>query len=174
MARGSRRCAGPRDRSDCARATPPLDKAGLMPSFIIPALLVATLGGLAILHANWARGGVWPASDAAQLSLLVLGDPRHPGMPPPRAIWIVAGALAFAALDALALGAGLGARADQAAAWIGAGLVAVFACRGVAGYTSIWRAAHPGEAFAILDRWFYSPLCILIAEGFFTLASAKL
>ncbi len=143
-------------------------------TYVIPVLLFATLGALAGLHAHWARGGVWPASDAEQLSWFVIGDPRQPRMPPPRAIGLVAGALAFAAIDALALGFQLGDPIDRLTTWTGAGLLAVFAVRGVVGYLPFWRAIHSGEAFTLLDKRFYSPLCILIAEGFFILVSGRL
>ncbi len=145
-----------------------------MTGYIVPILLFATLGTIALLHAHWARGGVWPASDAQHLSAIVVGDPRAPGMPPPRLAWLVAGVIAIAALDGLALGFRVNGWVDALATWIGVGLTGVFACRGVAGYTPFWREAHPDPAFALLDRGFYSPLCILIAEGFFTQVSGRL
>ena len=143
-------------------------------TYVIPVLMFLTLGGLAILLAHWARGGVWPASDEAQLSWFVIGDPKQPGMPPSRVIWLVAGALGVAALDALALGFQLGLVIDRLAAFVGAGYIAVFAGRGVVGYLPFWREVHCGEAFALIDKRFYSPLCILIAEGFFILVSGRL
>jgi hypothetical protein len=94
-------------------------------------------------------------------------------MPPPNAIWLVAAGIAFAAIDGLALGFHFVATIDHIVTWIGAGLIAVFAIRGIAGYMPAWRALHPGEVFALLDKRFYSPFCILVAEGFFTLVSER-
>jgi hypothetical protein len=47
----------------------------------------------------------------------------------------------------------------------GAGAAAVFAGRGIAGYVPAWRARHPREPFASIDRQYYSPLCLLLAAG---------
>jgi hypothetical protein len=140
----------------------------------ISLLLFVSLGLIAAIHGFWASGRVWPAPSGEKLAIYVVGDPRRPHMPPPELTWLVAVALAFAACDGLALGFQLGPALDKVAAWIGAGLIAVFACRGVAGYLPMWRAAHPGPEFALLDRRFYSPYCILVAEGFFQLVSQKL
>ena len=51
----------------------------------------------------------------------------------------------------------------------GAAAALVFAGRGVAGYVPAWRARHPREPFASLDRHYYSPLCLLLAAGFVVL-----
>ncbi len=140
----------------------------------VPFLLFAALSAIGLLHANWARGSVWPAQNELQLAAIVVGDPRHPRMPPARLTWLVAGALAFAALDGLLLGFQFDGIVDKPVAWIGAGLVAVFACRGIAGYTPMWRKGHADPAFELLDQRFYSPFCILLAEGFFVLVSERL
>ena len=136
--------------------------------------LFITLTAVAVAHAAWATGHYWPARDARQLSVYVIGDPTRPGMPPAGAISLVAIALFCAALDALALTFQFGDPADRIVAWIGAGFAAVFGCRGVAGYLSPWRSLHPGPEFALLDRRFYSPFCILVAEGFFLTVAEKL
>ena len=83
------------------------------------------------------------------------------------------GAARGLAFDGLALGFHFGEVIDKGVAWIGVGLIAVFAVRGVVGYLPFWRAAHPGIVFAKLDKLFYSPYCILVAEGFFTLVSDR-
>ncbi len=138
----------------------------------IPLFLALAL--IAFAHARWARRQYWPFVDGEHLSKYVIGDPARPGMPPDGLIWLVAGALSFAALDALALGFDLGAFVNKAAAWIGAGLLAVFGLRGLAGYTPFWRSARSVLEFSLLDKRFYSPLCILLAEGFYVLVSERL
>jgi Protein of unknown function (DUF3995) len=142
-------------------------------NYIIPVLLFVSLGAISCLHLLWAMGNWWPARDAETLSSCVLGDPTFPGMAPPPALRLTAAAIAFAAFDGLALGFHFGEIVDKGAAWIGVGLIAVFAVRGVVGYLPFWRAAHPGIVFAKLDKLFYSPFCILVAEGFFTLVSDR-
>jgi Protein of unknown function (DUF3995) len=136
--------------------------------------LFASLAAIAALHAYWAKGGAWPARDAGGLAEYVIGAPGRPGMPPAGITWMTSAALAATALDGLALGFRITPAIDRLATWAGVGFVGVFAVRGVAGYTKIWRSAHPGEIFALLDRRFYSPFCILVAEGFFTLVSERL
>jgi Protein of unknown function (DUF3995) len=143
-------------------------------SWLVPYLLAAALLALALLHAYWARGGVWPAADEAELAQWAIGEIHRTRMPPPRAIALVAASLFLAAVDAVALGLPLDGLVDRLVVWSGVGLTGVFALRGIAGYTPFWRAAHPGPAFTWMDKRVYSPLCILLAEGFFTLVSDRL
>ena len=140
----------------------------------ISLLLFATLALIAFAHARWARRLYWPFVDAEHLSKYVVGIPARPGMPPENLTWMVVAALSFAALDALALGFDLDAAVNKGAAWIGAGLVAVFGLRGLAGYTPFWRSAHSVFEFSLIDKIFYSPLCVLVAEGFYVLVSERL
>lgn len=143
-------------------------------SYIIPGLLFVSLSAVAFVHALWAKGSFWPAQDELTLSAYVVGIPGQPRMPPRGAAAMVAAGLAFAALVGLTLGFHVSPLIDQLAAWAGAGLVAVFGLRGIAGYTRFWRALHSGEVFALLDKRFYSPFCVLVAEGFFLLVSERL
>ena len=42
---------------------------------IVPILMFVALVAVAIAHARWAMGRYWPATDARQLSIYVVGDP---------------------------------------------------------------------------------------------------
>jgi hypothetical protein len=133
-------------------------------------LLAAVLILIAALHAYWGFGGLWPGRDAADLSARVTGFAATQAPPPPGASFVVAALLAYCALVALVLGGLvpspipfflLGPSAIT--------ITLVFAVRGIAGYMSAWRRLTPVQPFARLDRLFYSPLCLLIGAGFFTL-----
>ena len=143
-------------------------------TFLVPWALFVALMAVAGLHASWARGGVWPAQNADQLADWVVGEAFRVGMPPAKAIWLVVAALVFAACDGLALAVHFSDPMEKLVVWAGAGLCGVFGLRGIAGYTPFWRAAHPGVSFTWMDKRFYSPFCVLIAEGFFTLVSDRL
>lgn len=140
--------------------------------------MAAVLLALAALHAYWGLGGFWPGSDAASLSRTVagfanVGEPSSATAKPPSAAacFMVALALALAALFALILG---GVTANVFPLFILAPatlvLILVFLGRGIAGYTAAWRRHTPMQPFARLDRLYYSPLCLLIGAGFLTLA----
>ncbi len=146
--------------------------SALLP-YIVPGLLFVALGAVAALHFYWAAGGVWPGSDAADLSSLVVGDPRRPGMAAPKDLAAIGGWFAVAALLALVLAFRFGPPIDKALAWVGAAVGVLFAARGLSGYLPFWRAVHPGVKFTLLDKRFYSPFCVLVAEGFYLLVSGR-
>ena len=138
---------------------------------MVLALLVA--GGLlliAALHVYWGLGGVWPGTDAADLAARVAGFAGEPSPPSAFASFRVAALLVYSAVVALVLGGLiespfpfflLGPSALT--------ITLIFLARGVAGYTSAWRRLTPAQPFARLDRLYYSPLCLLIGAGIFTL-----
>jgi hypothetical protein len=88
-------------------------------------------------------------------------------MPPPPACFVVAVLLAGVAAWPL-LAAGLIPEAWPR--WLtllaGAGMAAVFAGRGVAGYTQAWRRYFPEQPFAAYERHYYSPLCLALGAGY--------
>lgn len=143
-------------------------------TWLIPYALAAALLALAGLHAYWARGGLWPGKSEAELVDLVIGEIYRTQMPPARATWLVALSLTLAAVDAFLLALPTSGLFERIVVWAGVGLTGVFGLRGIAGYTPFWRAAHPAAAFAWMDKRVYSPLCILLAEGFFALVSDRL
>ena len=128
---------------------------------------------LAILHAYWGFGGFWPAANPERLARTVVGTPGIKRMPPPASCFAVAALLAAIASWPL-----FAARLLPEAwpAWLtllaGTGIAAVFLGRGVAGYTQAWRRRFPEQPFAILDRRYYSPLCLALGAGFLVLLIA--
>jgi hypothetical protein len=136
---------------------------------IISVFLIAVLVVLATLHAYWGAGGRWPGHDERSLVERVIGRTRNMRMPGLAACMLVAaallGAAALAALqgNVIAIDLGVqGARLTRIALWI---VFVVFALRGLAGLIpSVFAYAH-GTPFVLLNRVFYSPLCLLVAAG---------
>jgi hypothetical protein len=139
----------------------------------IALLLFVVLAAVALLHAYWALGGLWPGKDEADLVRRVIGEPRRTRMPAAWITWGVVAAVLVAAVWPL-FAAGLvpapirGVLVLGVAALIGL----VFLARGIAGYTPAWRRGHAAEPFARRDRRLFSPLCLLLAAGYGTLAVA--
>jgi hypothetical protein len=128
----------------------------------IAARIAATsLLGVGGLHVVWAIGSSWPMGDRQQLADAVVGtDNAEP--PSPAACLAVAGLLTTAA--ALVDGH---PRSAPALSRIGsAGVAAVLATRGglgLAGRTDIVSPGSTSERFRRLDRWVYSPFCLVLA-----------
>ena len=126
---------------------------------------------VAIAHLLWAIGSPWPIRDPQLLARTVIGKPGVDRIPR-------LGALAVAVLVMIAatLGTSLGDAASGGLPLTLAGVVLalVFAARGIAGYLPAWRAAHPLEPFAGLDRRYYSPLCLVVAACFAVLVVTRL
>ena len=135
-------------------------------------LLFIVLMAIAAIHAAWARGVTWPADDEPSLVAMVIGSEGMGRLPPKKLTYAVAGALALGGVVALLLGFEV-VLPGTALGYAGAGFTAIFVLRGLLGYLPPWRKRHPVEPFATLDRIFYSPACILIGEGFFTLVSSR-
>ena len=135
-------------------------------------LLFVILMAIAAIHVAWARGITWPADDEPSLVAMVVGSEGMGRMPPKKLTYLVAGALAFGAMTALMLGFEV-ELPGNALGYVGAGFTAIFGLRGLIGYLPPWRKRHPVEPFATLDRIFYSPACILLGEGFFSLVSSR-
>ena len=138
---------------------------------LLATILAVVLFAIALLHAWWGIGGVWPGSDPQDLARRVAGfADGSRSKQSPVACFLVAAALCFCSVVALVLG-GIVASPFPFFILGPAALVItlVFLGRGVAGYTSAWRRLTPVQPFARLDRLYYSPLCLLIGAGFFTL-----
>jgi hypothetical protein len=137
--------------------------------------LAATMLLLAVLHAYWGLGGVWPGKDAKTCARTVGGFAGATRMASPSACFAVAAALVAAALISLVQGGlmefeSLGLFPSLAAG----GAAFVFAGRGIAGFTPAWRRLTPEQPFAKLDTRYYSPLCLLIGTAFAILAVTDL
>ena len=137
----------------------------------VPDILIAVLVVLAALHAWWGLGGRWPGRDESSLVELVVGRTRAMRMPGFLPSLFVAFALLAAAGLVAIQGKVISASLDPPAQWLAqAGFwtaCAVFALRGIAGFIPPIFAYARGTPFARLNRLFYSPLCLLIAGGFF-------
>ena len=136
----------------------------------LPVALSLVLALLAVAHACWAVGGIWPAASEPDLARAVIGDGRI-RMPPP---WQCAGvALVLAAL---------GAWPWVVMRWPDSQLVlmgsvvigAVFFIRGTAGYSARWRARFTAQPFRTRDFYLYSPLCLALGVGFIALLTREM
>jgi hypothetical protein len=117
-------------------------------------------------------GSSWPIRDQMLLAQTVVGTPGISRMPNRLLTLVVSLLLLAAGIIALSL-------ADHESGGIGLTLAGVvlamaFLARGVLGYTAGWRARHPVEPFATLDRKNYSPLCLWIGAGFLILVGMRL
>ena len=132
---------------------------------LVAAILASLLGAIALLHASWAVGALWPGKSEADLIAKAIGDGRR-HMPSRPVIWLVAGLIGIAAVWPLLLVMRPPPPLAGAVIRLGGGVLAlVFLARGGAGYAPAWRQAHPVEPFARLDRSFYSPLCLAVGSG---------
>ena len=137
---------------------------------LLAAILTLTLAPIAVLHAYWGFGGVWPGSDAADCARRVGGFRGVRAMPSPAACFTVAAAIAIAALVPMFLVGRFGVLSALA----GLAVALVFLGRGVAGFTPAWRRHTPEQPFATLDVRYYSPLCLAIGIGFAALTFKEL
>jgi len=128
------------------------------PSGYATSITLIAIGGL---HVAWGLGSAFPFASRAELADAVIGTSD---VPPPAACGAVAGALFVAA--GLAADVPIGPRSLRR---LGRATVAsVLAARGVVGLLGLTDAVSPGstsERFRSLDRRFFAPLCLLLAEG---------
>ncbi|MGB8817752.1 MAG: DUF3995 domain-containing protein [Rhizobiaceae bacterium] len=139
-------------------------------SLFIPVTLLPVSG----LHLAWALGSTFPAEDEKDLARAVTGFRGMDRMPPRAASALVALATFICALWPFAMTGNL---LTVLPAWMatlgGIVLALIFSARGIAGYTSRWRALTPEQPFARLDRQFYSPLCLALGLSFFILTIGR-
>jgi hypothetical protein len=130
--------------------------------------LVAAL--IAMAHAWWAFGRIWPAASQAALARAVIGDGRV-RMPPPWQCAAVAGALVVVAAWPWVIVAW----PDSPLVLIGSVVIgAVFFIRGSAGYSPRWRGHFTAEPFRTRDFYLYSPLCLALGVGFIALLTREM
>lgn len=132
--------------------------------------IVGILTMIALLHAYWALGG--------RLSLGA-AVPQVGGVatfrPSTAATWAVAIALLMAALVVAAAG-NLVDPPGPAWPWVGAAIVLalVFAARAVGDFGLVGFFKTRGDgAFARLDTWVYSPLCLILAAAIATIVATR-
>jgi hypothetical protein len=137
-------------------------------SFIALAIFLL-LTAIAGIHVAWGTGVRWPRKTEADLVATVIGH-RSDKMPTPNQCYLAALAICISGIIALMLAGLIDASVLAFTVPLaGAAAALVFAGRGIAGYVPVWRARHPREPFASLDRHYYSPLCLLLAAGFLIL-----
>jgi len=132
---------------------------------ILTVLLSLVLAAIAVLHAYWGFGGLWPETTESDLAHAVIGDGRA-RMPGLFACLLVAAILAAIAAWPWLL---LAHPRSEIAFLSGAAIALVFFLRGCAGYSLRWRARRGAEPFATRDMIFYSPLCLVLAAAFVAL-----
>jgi hypothetical protein len=132
---------------------------------IIAWCIFIVLTAIATIHVAWGAGMRWPRKTEAELVTAVIGH-RSDRMPAPNQCYLAALAIFIPGAIAMMLA---GLVQTPLPPWLvllaGAAATLVFAGRGIAGYVPAWRARHPREPFASLDRHYYSPLCLMLAAG---------
>jgi hypothetical protein len=132
---------------------------------IVAWCIFIVLTAVAAIHVAWGAGMRWPGRTEAELVTMVIGHKRNT-MPSPFQCYLAALAIFIPGAIALMLA---GLVQTPLPPWLvllaGAAAALVFAGRGIAGYVPAWRARHPREPFASLDRHYYSPLCLMLAAS---------
>jgi Protein of unknown function (DUF3995) len=127
----------------------------------------ATLGIIGALHAAWAAGSSFPASDKTALARAVVGGTTFPDATSSAVVAVllaVSTALVAARSDPQST---LGKAVPGQLAWAGTVTTAgVLGLRGVAGFVaSTFHVIDTTREFRRLDLLAYSPLCIALALG---------
>jgi hypothetical protein len=134
---------------------------------ILALIVFAVLTAIAVLHAAWGLKILWPAASEQKLVAMAIGQKGRKRMPPPWQCFIVATVVFLQGVIALIA-------ANWIATPLSRSMVALFALlcamgfigRGIIGFTAGWRARHPQQPFAVLDREYYSPLCLALGAAF--------
>lgn len=119
------------------------------------------LAALSALHLAWGLGSSIPFRSRDELADAVVGTSV---VPPPRACFAVAGALAAgAALAAPVAPTALGVR--RPALRVMAGVFGLRGALGLLGRTEVVSPGSNSERFLRLDRRLYAPLCLALSLG---------
>lgn len=131
--------------------------------------LASVLFFLAGLHLYWAAGGSWGKR---------LAVPETDGKPvfTPSRLSTVAVAIALAIAACIAILRGLflfSSFPGSPAHWATIAIGLVFSLRAIGEFRFVgfFKRVH-GTPFATWDTWLFSPLCLLIAMGFFLVAAS--
>lgn len=124
-----------------------------------PAAALA-LAALAAFHGYWALGGQWPGTNDASLGETVVGPGAE--LPPPPAVWAVAGLLLVSAAGVASAASVRGpTRLARAVSWAtGTALLA----RGALGLP-VSLLTGRGTRYGRLDILVYSPLCLALGAA---------
>jgi hypothetical protein len=130
-------------------------------------LVFLVLTAIAACHVAWGFGARFPAANREDLFHLVIGARGRVEMPGLLACLAAAAAIFLSGVVALLVADLVRLPLPGAAVTaLGALVTLVFAGRGVAAYTPVWRRRFPREPFASLDQSWYGPLCLLLAACF--------
>jgi len=137
---------------------------------ILPGALTIVVLLIALIHAYWGIGAVWPSRDSRTLARAVVGARGVERMPSPAACYAVACLLLVVAVWPLVL---IELVPFPGPDWliyaVGTAMGLVFFLRGLAAYVPAWRRRMPEQPFATLDRRLFGPLCIALGIGYFAL-----
>lgn len=141
-------------------------------SMLIAAFVCIALLAVSLAHFVWAMGFSWPLRDQKLLAQTVVGFTGIEKMPNRLLTLAVAITTFYASMIALAIADPEGG--GMALNLVGGLFGAVFVARGVIGYTPQWQAMTAEPIFRLNDRRVYSPICLFIGLGFFTLIVLRL
>lgn len=122
---------------------------------------------VAMLHAAWGFGLLWPGNDTQSLIDTVIGQPGMTQMP--STALTLAVALAIFAAGVCALWAAgyialpLPGRMKNLSPYI---LAFIFIARGLLTYIPVGPLQNSTEPFRTLDQLYFAPLCLLLGAGF--------
>lgn len=145
--------------------------AALRPVAAVTAAALLTIG---VIHAAWAFGSTWPYRDARTLTRSVLGvSDADANFPPPGLTLAVTGALSLTGAAALAR-TSTNAKVRQSARLLTLPAATVLALRGFGGFAqSLFAPGASTPEFRRNDLRIYSPLCLGLAAGLFSLERSK-
>lgn len=136
----------------------------------LPIALSLVIAFLAMAHAWWATGRIWPVASASLLARAVIGDGRVRMPPPWQCAAVALGLAAVAAWPWVVL-----RWPDSQIVLIGSIVIgAMFFLRGTAGYSPRWRGRFKDRPFRTLDFYVYSPLCLAVGVGFIKLLTREM
>ena len=130
-----------------------------------------SLVGVAVVHAYWALGGLWPAQTEADLVSTVIGA-HSPHMPPDSLILLIAVLIFTAGCFTFAAGV-MGLKSGLFIQLPLTGLAFIFLIRGAVTYFPFGPFNSAAEPFASLNALYFSPLILVLAAGFAFLAWAQ-
>ena len=130
-------------------------------------MVFLTLSAIAALHLAWGLGATFPAASRDDLFHLVVGATARTEMPDLAQCLAAATAIFLSGVTALLV-------ADivrlPVPPWVvtalGMLVALVFAGRGAAPYTRLWRRHFARQPFATMDQSWYGPLSLLLAACF--------
>ncbi len=147
-----------------------LGVGGRVGSFVALGVAIVGFFLIGLVHVLWATGRPWPAKDERALVRLVVGSSRV--CMPPAWMSVVVAIVLFLAAFLVFLSYFHPELVPQGRNVL-FGFAFVLLLRGVGGYFDVWlRPATRNMPFFEANRWFYSPLCLLlsIATGIIALA----